>query len=129
MQPKFYADENVPSAVIRSLRSRGIDVASVVAAGMRGKSDSDQLEYAILQKRAIITHDSDFLRLVHGKKHYGIIFFTAQVSVGEAVKYIESLCFAYTADELKNSILFLALKSIQKGREDLENSIILSQIN
>ncbi len=60
MQPKFYADENVPFAIVKALKQRKIDVVAVKEIGLSGKSDIEQLDYAIRNRRTIITHDPDF---------------------------------------------------------------------
>ena len=62
---------------------------------------------SISEKRAVITHDSDFLKLIAKETHYGILFFTKQVKIGQAVEEIEKVHLAYTAEDLKDIILFL----------------------
>lgn len=107
MQPKFYCDENVPLAVSKALKKRGIDILTAKDSGMLHREDNAQLSFAIYEKRAIITHDSDFLNLIAKETHYGILFFTKQVKIGEAIEEIEKVYLAYSAEELKGIILFL----------------------
>ncbi len=109
MQPKFYSDENVPLAVSKALKKRGIDILTVKDSGMLHQEDRDQLSFAISEKRAVITHDSDFLKMATMEKinHYGILFFTKQVKIGEAIEEIEKVYLAYSAEELNGIILFL----------------------
>ncbi len=107
MQPKFYSDENVPLAVSKALRKRGIDILAAKESGMLHQDDNTQLSFAISEKRAVITHDSDFLNLIAKETHYGILFFTRQVKIGQAIEEIEKVHLAYTAEELKGIILFL----------------------
>jgi predicted nuclease of predicted toxin-antitoxin system len=56
---QFLADENIPSQVIRALRDRGFDLASVreVAPGM---ADERILAWAQREKRVLVTLDKDF---------------------------------------------------------------------
>lgn len=107
MQPKFYADENVPAAVALSLQSRGIDIITVREAGLLGKNDNVQLAFALKEERVLITHDSDFLLLSKKQSHFGIIFFTQQTPIGKAAEEIESICLTFTVEELKNVVLFV----------------------
>ena len=67
------------TALVVALRARGADVQTVVEAGLRGKDDSAQLEWAAAKKRTLYTFNvSDFCRLHreyldHSKEHAGII--------------------------------------------------------
>ena len=109
MQPKFYADENVPLAISRALQRRGIDILTAQEARLLGKSDLDQLSFAIKHHRVIITHDSDFLALIQKEKmvHHGVLFFTRQVKINEGITEIERINLTYSAEELERTILFL----------------------
>lgn len=109
MQPKFYADENVPLAASKALKKRGIEIITAQESGMLHKADNAQLSFAVAEKRAIITHDSDFLKLAIKEKlnHNGILFFTKQVSISQAIEEIEQVHLAYSAEELCGVVLFL----------------------
>ena len=109
MQPKFYADENVPLAVSNALKRRGIDVVTTQESYMLSRDDESQFSFAVSEKRVIITHDSDFLVLATMEKmnHNGILFFTKQIDIGQAIEEIEQVYLAYNAEELNGVILFL----------------------
>jgi hypothetical protein len=50
--PRFYFDEDsLDQALILALKARGLDVESALTAGMRRRSDRDQLAYATEQGR------------------------------------------------------------------------------
>jgi predicted nuclease of predicted toxin-antitoxin system len=76
---KLYLDEMIPTDLATVLRQYGYDVATTQEVGMLGKDDSDQLEYASAQGRAILTFNmGDFAKLhrswhEEGKHHAGII--------------------------------------------------------
>jgi len=57
---KFYTDENVPTAVVKGLQRRGVDVLSTQEAGMLGAPDEEHLALATSQGRVIFTQDDDF---------------------------------------------------------------------
>ena len=56
---RILANENFPGPVIRALRQRGHDVASVKEI-MRGSGDRAVLERAQAEQRLVVTFDKDF---------------------------------------------------------------------
>ncbi len=58
----------------------------------------------------ILTHDADFLRIIHEKKlsHSGIIFVSQnKLSIGEIIRKIEFIASMITQEDMKNHIEFL----------------------
>ena len=100
MRPKFYADENVPVVISRALQRMGMDILAARDVRLLGYSDREQLSFAVKENRVIITHDSDFLNLVRKEKlsHHGVLFFTKQVTIGEAIEQIERIAFTYSGE-------------------------------
>ena len=76
---KLYLDENISPRAAKKLREKGFDVISAHQILMQSKSDIEQLEFAINEKRAVVTYDIvDFVELAkdciaRSKAHYGII--------------------------------------------------------
>jgi predicted nuclease of predicted toxin-antitoxin system len=76
---RLYLDEHVEPQITSILRQNGWDVLTTQEAGLAGKSDEEQLEFATSQGRAVLTYDVvDYLRLSRewsaaGKVHAGII--------------------------------------------------------
>jgi len=63
---KFYANENFPFPAVEYLRAHGHDVLTTKESGHsnRDTPDSEVLEYAISQERAVVTFNRrDFVRL------------------------------------------------------------------
>lgn len=78
---KFLANENFPGPSIAFLRNNGIDIKSI-AEHCPGISDEQVMKQAIDEKRAIVTHDSDYGELIykHGyKPAAGVIYFRIDV--------------------------------------------------
>ncbi len=72
---RFYLDENVAFAVARMLRVAGIDTLTVSYAGMRGKTDPEQLAYATRLGRVLVTRDVDFEELARqSSEHAGVVY-------------------------------------------------------
>ena len=59
---RFYVDEHVGNAIVHGLRRRGVDVVTVVEAGMLGRMDEAQLAFAQNVSRVIFTQGGGFLR-------------------------------------------------------------------
>lgn len=109
----LYIDEDVRVLLADILRMRGYKALHVLEAGRAGRSDEEQLEYAVQKKMTILTHNiRDFVKLAQTysklkKEHYGIVL-SAQIPFKEL---------------LKRTLHFLALNS----REDVKNSLIWLQ--
>ncbi len=58
------SDENIQTDIVAYLRGEGFEVKSVIEEGLEGESDQKLLEIAKSENRVIITHDSDFGRLI-----------------------------------------------------------------
>lgn len=74
---KFLANENFSLAAILLLRERGIDVKSISEFNP-GISDIEVLEIAIKENRTILTHDSDYGKIIFTrgvKPKKGVIYF------------------------------------------------------
>lgn len=56
-RPTLLIDEDVRVLLAEILRQRGYDVVHVLEVGRGGKSDPEQLAYAVDQGRAILTHN------------------------------------------------------------------------
>ena len=72
----LYLDEDsMDQSLVAALRARGVDVITATEAGMLGRSDSEQLDYATGQGRMLYTFNrGDFYRLhtqylTEGKSH------------------------------------------------------------
>jgi uncharacterized protein with PIN domain len=82
---KLYLDEDVHKKVASALRLKGYDVVSAHEIRKQSFSDSQQLEYAASEQRAIFTFNAgDFNRLhkeylKNSKKHYGINSFETTI--------------------------------------------------
>lgn len=76
---RLYLDEDVRPLLAAVLRDRGYDVLTTAEAGMIGRSDAEQLDFATSQGRVLFTHNvRDYMRLSQeysrtGRSHAGLI--------------------------------------------------------
>ena len=76
---KLFADEDFDGLVIPELQALGHDVLTADAAGLARKKTPDSviLSFATTQGRAVLTHDTDFIKLhKQGIAHAGILLCT-----------------------------------------------------
>jgi hypothetical protein len=109
---ELYLDEDVSVLIGELLRARGFSAITTVEAGNLGRSDDEQLEYAVAEQRAFLTHNrADFERLAKnyftsGRNHYGIIIAMrrpAHLFLARLLPILNSR----TSDEIQNQLLYL----------------------
>lgn len=107
-----YLDEDVDVLVAALLRSRGFEATTAQQAGQLGKTDAEQLEYALSQRVTILTHNrTDFEGLARQyfeqeKLHYGIII-AVRNPYQEIVQRLLAVLNSTTVDEMENQILYI----------------------
>lgn len=115
MKLTLYLDEDAMArSLVAALRARGADVQTVADAGLCGKADEIQLQWAASNRRAIYTFNvGDFCRL-HRKyleneiEHAGIIVVPRQrYPVKEQIRLLLNLVKTKSAEEMRNYLLFL----------------------
>ncbi len=107
----LYTDEDMSALVATLLRSRGLDVTTVPERASLGKTDREQLEFAISLGRCLVTHNRvDFERLHlqfagEEKKHCGIIV-VPQKNAYEVARRVSILINKLTVDDVKNQLSY-----------------------
>ena len=88
-----YLDEDVDVLVATLLNSRGFEATTVRQEGQLGKTDAEQLEYAIGKEAAILTHNRiDFEMLA--KEYF-------------EQERLLTILNSTTADEMENQIIYI----------------------
>jgi predicted nuclease of predicted toxin-antitoxin system len=91
---QLYSNENFPLGVVEGLRKLGYDIITTKDVGKSGQRipDEEVLQYAISQKRAVITiNRKDFKRLHRlTPNHYGIIICTENLDFNSFVGQIDA---------------------------------------
>jgi hypothetical protein len=115
MQIRLYVDEDAMArAVVQGLRARGVDVITVLEAGMSEGEDIAQLEYAATQGRVLYTFNVGHFSQIHtaylnqGKSHAGVIVVYRQhYSIGEQIRRLLKVINTKSAEEMKDNLYFL----------------------
>lgn len=111
-RPALLLDEDVRVILAEILRARGYDATHVLEVGRGGKTDPEQLAYAVRQGRVMLTHNiRDHLRLARtyqarAKMHHGIIV-SDQVPLRELLRRVLRCLSRHTAEEMHNRIIWL----------------------
>ena len=109
---ELYLDEDVNVLIADLLRGRGFDAVTTRDAGQLQNSDTQQLAYAVSQKRALVTHNrADFeeLALQYQKDslpHYGLILATRHRPY-ELVRRLIIILNHVTAEEKVNQVRYI----------------------
>ena len=109
---ELYLDEDVDVLVAELLRAYGFQATTARDAGQLGKSDSDQLNYAVSREKAFLTHNrADFETLAKsyfesGKGHCGIILAVRRTPY-DIVHRLLLILNQITATEMENQIRYI----------------------
>jgi len=109
---KLYLDEDITDLLARVLRTMGYDAVSAHEIKMEGRSDEDQLYYAIKNQRALLTcnvsHFTNLARMCYEKNitHYGIVV-TPQLDFKEILRRVTVFLDNIPATDLKDRYIWL----------------------
>jgi len=105
----FHLDEHISTALAVALRSRGIDVTTTADAGLVGVEDRDQLAFAAVAGRVMVTQDVDFLRLhAAGIPYAGIAFCHSKWrTIGEVLRRLVLIHATFSPADIKNRVEYL----------------------
>jgi len=108
MAIKFYCDEHIHPAISTAMRNRGADILTAQDVPMLGVVDDSHLQFAASQGRAIITQDTDFLRLHKtGISHAGILFAHQSKTMSEIIHSLIRIYQMKTEEAMNNQIEYL----------------------
>ena len=109
---ELYLDEDVDVLIADLLKSYGFSALTTRDAGQLRNSDEDQLAYATVQQKALLTHNRVHFEALaksyfeQGKTHWGIIIAVRRSSY-EIVQRLLGILNQVTADEMKNQIRYI----------------------
>jgi len=109
---KLYLDEDVDVLIVELIRSQKFQAISTDEVGRKGKSDPQQLEYAISRNCVIVTHNRvDFEELARAyffgnQTHHGIII-AVQRPPREIAGRLLKIMNDFAADEMRNQMIYI----------------------
>jgi len=112
MKLKLFLDEDIHAGLAHALRQRGFDVVHAQDLKRKGKTDIDQLAFAVQEKRCLMTFNiRDFVMLHNqyaeqNKEHWGIIV-SKQMTIGETLKRLLNKAGLAKQIDFKNRVIFL----------------------
>jgi len=112
MKLKLFLDEDIHTSLSHALRQRGFNVVHAQDLKRKGKTDSEQLAFAVQEERCFLTFNvRDFVNLHNqyvgqNKAHWGIIV-SKQMPIGETLRRLLKKVGLATQADFKNRIDFL----------------------
>jgi len=98
----------MPTGVAQGLRKRDRDCTISKDVNLVSATDQEQLAYATLDQRMIISRDQDFLVLASERSdHVGIIYWTQKSHFGQLVREIDALAINNSAEDVRGKVYFL----------------------
>lgn len=94
------------------LRARSFTAVTTQEAGLPGRSDAEQLEFAVAQQKVLLAHNrADFEALARdyfstNRKHHGIVI-AVRRSPHEIVARLLLVLNSVTADEMENQLRYI----------------------
>jgi predicted nuclease of predicted toxin-antitoxin system len=111
----LYLDHNVRAAVAAGLRQHGVDLRTAYEDGAAELDDEPLLERATELKRAVFTHDDDFLTIAdrwhQAKRPFSGIIYVHQyrLTVRQIIIELELIANAADPEDLQNRVEYLPL--------------------
>jgi hypothetical protein len=112
---RLYLDEDCARhALACELRARGADVVTAIEAGMPGRLDEEQLQWATDHSRAIYSFNrGHFYRLhsswlMNSRNHSGMILSRQDLPIGEQMRRLLRLINRLSAEDMRNRVEFLS---------------------
>lgn len=115
MSVRFYFDHNVHGAVVRGLRSRGVDVLLAFEDGAHELPDHELLDRAALLGRVLYSNDDDLLREARSRQEDekpfpGLVYVhPLRLGIGEQIDELELIGKAVEPGELVGRVVFLPI--------------------
>ena len=112
MKLKLLLDEDVHSGLALALRKRGYDVVHAQELDRKGRSDYEQIAFAIQQERCIFSFNVKDFVILHNEfmetqqEHFGIIV-SKQLPFRETMSRLLQLIQRFSEKTMKNRLEFL----------------------
>lgn len=118
---KFLMDADMPRSSAQVIRNMGFDVDDVRDIGMRAAKDREIIEYALINKRIIVTRDTDFGEVLRYPEHPGAIILRLPYTFTaiEINRRLEEFFKSVREDDIRETITIVELSRYR--RRSLKN--------
>jgi predicted nuclease of predicted toxin-antitoxin system len=118
---KFLMDADMPRSSAQVIRNMGFDVEDVRDIGMRAAKDREIIEFALINKRIIVTRDTDFGEVLRYPEHPGAIILRLPYTFTaiEINRRLEEFFKSVREDDLRETITIVELSRYR--RRSLKN--------
>lgn len=113
--PLYFDEDTMSHALVRSLRTRGLDVVTALESDMIELPDAAHLDYATQHGRTLYSYNiGDYyqlhtLYLPEGKTHAGIILVPQQrYTIGQQMRRLLKLTATLSSQDMQNRLEFLS---------------------
>ena len=109
---ELYLDEDVDVLVADLVRARGFAATTTQEAGQLGRSDAEQLAYAVHHRKVLVTHNRHHFEALArqystaGQTHHGIILAVRRQPY-EIARRLMLILNHVTADEMQNQVRYI----------------------
>jgi predicted nuclease of predicted toxin-antitoxin system len=109
---RLYLDECIDARATAALVREGVDAASSHTLGRDAASDASQLAFAAASRRALLTHDTDFIaeserRLAAGEHHAGVLLVADRQDLRWLLRSIRHSLERWDPEELHDQVRWL----------------------
>lgn len=111
MKLKLFLDEDIHTGLSHALQQRGFDVVRAQNLKRKGKSDSEQLAFAVQEERCFMTFNVRDFANIHNQyaeqnqEHWGTIV-SRQIPIGETLRRLLKKIGLATRADFRNRIEF-----------------------
>jgi predicted nuclease of predicted toxin-antitoxin system len=118
---KFLMDADMPRSSAQVIRNMGFYVEDVRDIGMRTAKDREIIEYALINKRIIVTRDTDFGEVLRYPEHPGAIILRLPYTFTaiEINRRLEEFFKSVREDDIRETITIVELSRYR--RRSLKN--------
>jgi len=110
----FLDEDAMAAALIQALRSNGFDVETSDSAGLRGRTDADQLAFATAERRFLYSFNrGDYARLhlshlADSRSHGGIVLLGKRTTdIGTQLRGLLAVTEGKLQDDMRNLLAFI----------------------
>jgi hypothetical protein len=114
-RPRFLADEDLRSSIVRALRRRAptVEVTTVVEEGLSSANDENVLEFAWQHRWLVVSHDVNTMkaiaevRIADGRDIHGLLLVPQRRAVSMVAECLGLIAEASEFEEWRNRIVYL----------------------